>query len=118
MTTPREVCLLIGKDGSILWSDASSSALALPDRRERWEAIWSRRTELAEIVHSHPFGPRAFSDEDETTMQALDAALGRPLRYAVLAPEGLYVREGGRDFESAEQPWWASLLALASGMPR
>jgi hypothetical protein len=116
VTAPREVCLLIGKDGSILWCDASTTPLALPDRRERWEAIWSRRDAIAEIVHSHPLGPRGFSQEDETTMQALDAALGRPLRYAVLAPEGLYVREGGMDFASDERPWWTTLLALASNM--
>lgn len=111
----REVCLLISKGGHILWSDASTSPLALPDSRARWEAIWSSRDELAEIVHSHPLGPRGFSTEDETTMQALDAALGRPLRYAVLAPTGLYVRENGRDFETDERPWWVPLLALASG---
>jgi hypothetical protein len=116
VTQPREVCLLVGKDGSILWSDASATPLALPDRRERWEAIWSRRDALELIVHSHPFGPRAFSHEDETTMQALDAALGRPLKYAVLAPEGLYVRDSGRDFESDDRLWWTTLLALASGM--
>ena len=112
----REVCLLISKAGHILWSDASATPLALPDTRERWEVIWSNRDQLAEIVHSHPFGPRRFSQEDETTMQALDAALGRPLRYAVLAPEGLYVRENGRDFASDERPWWVPLLQLASGM--
>ena len=43
MPSRREVCLLIGKDGSILWCDASTTPFALPDRRERWEAIWSRR---------------------------------------------------------------------------
>lgn len=112
----REVCLLISKTGAILWSDASASPLALPDSRARWEAIWAHREVLAEIVHSHPFGPRAFSHEDETTMQALDAALGRALRYAVLAPNGLYVRDGGRDFDTDERPWWADLLARASGM--
>ena len=112
----REVCLLLSKSGHILWSDASTSPVALPDSRARWEAIWAHREELHEIVHSHPFGPRGFSEEDETTMQALDAALGRKLRYAVLAPAGLYVREGGRDFPSDEKPWWVPLLALASGM--
>jgi len=99
----QEVCLLISKSGAILWSDASASAMALPDSRARWEAIWKHRDELHEIVHSHPFGPRAFSHEDETTMQALDAALGRPLRYAVVAPGGLYVRENGRDAASDER---------------
>jgi hypothetical protein len=113
----REVCLLISKAGHIVWSDASTSPLALPDSRARWEAIWSNREQLHEIVHSHPLGPRSFSTEDETTMQAVDAALGRPLRYSVLAPSGLYVRENGRDFESDERPWWVPLLALASGLP-
>jgi hypothetical protein len=112
----REVCLLISKPGAILWSDTGSSAVALPDSRERWEAIWVHREVLDQIVHSHPLGPRAFSQEDITTMEALDSALGRRLRYAVLAPSGLYVRENGRDFESDERPWWAALLKLASGM--
>ena len=116
MSGRREVCLLIGWHSEILWSDSSANAMALPDRRERWDAIWSNREKLVEIVHSHPLGPRAFSHEDVTTMEALDAALGRPLRYAVLAPEGLFVRENGRDFESAAEPWWAELLRRASGM--
>ena len=40
---PREVCVLIGRDGAVLWSDASDSPVALPDSRERWEAIWRLR---------------------------------------------------------------------------
>jgi hypothetical protein len=111
----REVCVLVSKSGAILWSDAGSSALALPDTRERWEAIWRHRDELSWIVHSHPLGPRAFSHEDVTTMDALDAALGRPMRYAVLAPDGLVVREGERVAVSDERPWWTELLRLASG---
>jgi hypothetical protein len=114
----REVCLLISRSGAVLWSDAGSSAAALPDSRDRWEAIWGHREQLAEVVHSHPVGPRAFSHEDETAIAALDAALGRPRRFSVLAPDGLVVRDGGRTFESAEQPWWAELLRLASGMTR
>ena len=71
----REVCLLIGRGDSILWSDASASPVWLPDSRERWDAIWRHRAELVEIAHSHPVGPLAFSGEDETTMAALAAAL-------------------------------------------
>jgi len=111
----REVCLLITRAGTICWSDAGTSALALPDSRARWEAIWNNREQLAEIVHSHPVGPRAFSHEDETTMAALDAALGRALRFSVLAPDGLVVRDGGEVFLSDDRPWWADLLQLASG---
>jgi len=112
----REVCLLIGKDNVVLWGDASDSAVLLPDSRARWEAIWRLREELEEIAHSHPVGPLAFSAEDETTMEALTAALGRPLRFSVVAPEGMVVREGGQDVPVTEEPWWALRLRAASGM--
>ena len=112
----REVCFLIGGRGEVLWADASDSPMALPDSRARWEAIWSRREELAEIAHSHPHGPAAFSREDETTMEALDSALGRAVRFSVVAPRLTIAREGGRVVEVIPEPWWAGLLRLASGM--
>ena len=112
----REVCFLISKDGSILWADASRSPVALPDSRERWEAIWLLRDELNEIAHSHPIGPAAFSAEDESTMAALDSALGRAMRYSVVAPRRLIVRDHGETFDIDPEPWWAGLLRLASGM--
>ena len=111
-----EVCLLISHSGAILWSDASTSPLALPDSRARWEAIWSHRSELAEIAHSHPQGPLAFSLEDETTMAAIIAALGRPLRFSVVAPLGVLARVDGAEVAVLPEPWWAELLRLASGL--
>jgi hypothetical protein len=119
----REVCLLIGQGGEVLWSDAwawsvaQSSPLALPDSRDRWEAIWRHRGQLAEVAHSHPQGPLGFSPEDQTTMAALDAALGRALVYSVVAPDGRVVRtvDGAARHEPVE-PWWTGLLRLASGM--
>lgn len=115
----REVLLLVGESGEVLWSDVSDSPVLLPDSRERWEAIWSRRDRLVEIAHSHPVGPRAFSSEDRSTMEALDAALGRPLVYTVVAPDGVVRRTAeGRHLGLDEDavPWWAALLRLASGM--
>lgn len=112
----REVCFLLGDNGAILWADASNSPVALPDSRDRWEAIWELRAELAEIAHSHPVGPAAFSAEDESTMAALDSALGRPLRYSVVAPRAMIVRAHGETFPLDSEPWWAGLLRLASGM--
>jgi hypothetical protein len=112
----REVCLLVGRDDAILWADASDSAAALPDSRARWEAIWSHRHELEAIVHSHPTGPAAFSAEDESTMQAIDSALGRAMRYCVVAPRAVIARTGERDEQLCPEPWWAGLLRLASGM--
>src|SRR5687768_15959006 len=100
----REVCFLIGHDGSVLWADASDSPVALPDSRDRWEAIWQLREELAEIAHSHPVGPLAFSAEDESTMEALDSALGRAVRYSVVAPRGTIVRADGETFQIDSEP--------------
>jgi hypothetical protein len=114
----REVLFLIGRDGAVLWADASASPVALPDSRARWEAIWRHRVELEEIAHSHPVGPLAFSEEDETTMEALLQALpGRP-RFSVVAPGGTLVRMEGADvlLPRGEEPWWTTLLRLASGM--
>lgn len=112
----REVCFLIGVDGSILWADASESPVALPDSRGRWEAIWELRHDLYEIAHSHPVGPSAFSAEDLSTMAAIDAALGRKLRYSVVAPRTMIVRADDETFELNPEPWWAGLLRLASAM--
>lgn len=116
MPRAREVFFLIGKGGAVLWSDASDSPSALPDSRARWEAIWERRAELEELSHSHPNGPLAFSQEDETTMSALESALGCALRFSVVAPAGVIVREGARTFTLDDEPWWADLLRRASGM--
>jgi hypothetical protein len=112
----REVCFLIGKGGAILWSDTGPSAVALPDSRARWEAIWNRKDDLEEIAHSHPIGPLAFSNEDETTMEALNSALGRALVFSVVAPDGMIRREQNRDVLVKEEPWWTRLLRLASGV--
>jgi len=114
----REVFMMVDADDNVLWSDASDSPVALPDSRARWEAIWSRRDRIVEIAHSHPVGPRAFSREDETTMAALTSVLGKTLRFSVVAPSGM-VRCTSEDYAPVpveEEPWWASLLRLASGM--
>ncbi|HSO36825.1 MAG TPA: Mov34/MPN/PAD-1 family protein [Labilithrix sp.] len=121
MAKLREVLLLIGEDDVVLWSDASDSPVALPDSRARWEQIWSRRARIVEIAHSHPVGPQAFSREDETTMTALVTALGRPITFSVVAPSGMVRCTKSRDETFvvslvATEPWWATLLRLASSM--
>lgn len=121
----NEVCFLLDRAGRVLWSDASTSPVSLPDSRERWEAIWSRRRVLVEVAHSHPVGPLAFSREDDTTMDALVAALGKNLVFSVVAPGGMVRRRYGTrrgrreqlmDSIVQEEPWWAALLRAASGM--
>ncbi|MDP1829778.1 MAG: Mov34/MPN/PAD-1 family protein [Archangium sp.] len=112
----REVCFLIGAEETVLWSDASESPLALPDSRERWEAIWSRRSELVEICHSHPLGPECFSAEDLSTMQALDDALGRRCRFSLVTPTQYLVRGLENEACAATPPGWVAALRLASGI--
>ena len=114
----REVCFLVGRGGAILWADASDSPAALPDSRSRWRAIWELRDELEDIVHSHPMGPAAFSAEDESTMQAIDSALGRVMRYTVVASRATVTRTGDHTTRVSPEPWWAELIRLASGMSK
>jgi hypothetical protein len=119
VTSATEVCFLLGATGAVLWRDASGDPAALPDSRDRWEAIWAHRAVLAEVAHSHPGGPLAFSTQDETTMAALDAALGRPLGYAVVTAENVLRRlPDGRTVVSGDEPPWVDDLREASGMDK
>ena len=111
----REVCFLIAGD-VVLWSDEGDSAIALADKRERWEAIWKNRAELTEIAHSHPIGPLGFSHEDLTIMEALDSALGKQLCYSVVAPDGVIARRGIIEERVTPEPPWAARLRVSSGM--
>lgn len=121
---PREVCFILGPNDAVLWSDASNSPVALPDSRARWEVIWSRRAEIVEIAHTHPLGGAAFSNEDETTMAALNSALGRALVYSVVTPDRMLRRTPGDPSKADaavdrivnDEPWWTALIRTASGV--
>ena len=117
MVTLTEVCFLLDAEGAVLWHDSSGDPSALPDSRERWSAIWARRDVLAEVAHSHPRGPLAFSATDLSTMDAVDAALGRRLGYAVVTPENLLRRRpDGSTLIEDDEPAWVTDLRRASGM--
>jgi proteasome lid subunit RPN8/RPN11 len=106
-----EVCFLIGHDDTVLWSDRSTSATAMPDSALRWQAIWRHREQLAIIAHTHPTGRTEFSAEDLSTFAAIDAALGRPLRYAVVTRHAVIYREpGGHRATGGDEPSWVALL--------
>src|SRR5262245_7401975 len=113
----HEVLFLLNAEDEVLWSDVGTAS-ALADSRVRWEAIWERRGVLEAIAHSHPHGPLAFSEVDRTTMSALDAALGRPLRYLVVAPAGALESRGGVEGAVRPEPAWADRLRRESGMKR
>lgn len=120
----REVCFLLGEHDAVLWSDASTSPVSLPDSRDRWQVIWRLREHIVEIAHTHPLGGAAFSSEDETTMAALNSALGRRLVYSVVTPTTM-IRRSSNEQQSSEQegdvvveaePWWTELIRVASGL--
>ena len=113
-----EVCFLIGKDGSILWQDGGELH-ALPDSRQRWDAIWVQRFELKEIAHSHPCGPLAFSREDRTTMRAIWAGLGRDVVFSVVTPNGMIrTSRNQRVRRITREAEWVRILRSASGLER
>ena len=114
----REVCFLVGAEGEVLWSDQGTTH-ALPDSRERWEAIWSNRSRLTEIAHSHPAGPLSFSAEDRTTMLAVWAALDTEVAFSVITPAAMIrIRRGGDVEQVTQEPCWVSQLRTASGIER
>ena len=50
-------------------------------------------------------------------MEAIDAALGRPLRYAVVTTDGLIYRESdGTDRLATDDPAWVAVLREESAM--
>jgi hypothetical protein len=113
----REVLFLLDARGDVLWSD-TGTAVALADSRDRWQAIWASRDRLDQVAHSHPHGPRAFSEVDRTTMRAIDAALGRELRYLVVAPGSVLARRGDVEEVVDCEPPWVARLRAESGMER
>jgi hypothetical protein len=114
----REVFFLIGAGGELLYQDAGTSPAAIPDSRARWEAIWEHRERIEELAHSHPVGPLGFSAEDESTMEALESALGRRLCFSIVAPGGMIRRQDGKDDIVRSEPAWAAALRQASGMSK
>lgn len=114
----REVCFILGDHNVVLWSDASASPVALPDSRMRWQQIWRLRAKIVEIAHTHPLGGLHFSQTDETTMLALDSALGRTLCYSVVTPQQMLRRasERAEDCIITDEPWWVALIRVASGV--
>lgn len=116
MVEPREHFFLIDRDGVVIRREVGESAASIPDSRARWEAIWEARENIGEIAHSHPVGPLAFSSEDETTMLALESALGRKLVFSVVAPSGMIRRQEGLDHIVSSEPGWVEELRRISGM--
>ena len=104
----KEVCLILSGESIVRIS--IGSATAIPDSSKRWDAIWENRGGLTEIVHTHPGGRLQFSTEDLTTMQAVEAALGKPLHWSIVTEESCLTRFDGVDHRRDDTPWWLPVL--------
>ena len=109
----RELCFIITKDERIL-RIYTGSATRVPDSRARWKAIWTYRDEIREIVHTHPGGFLRFSNEDLTTMEAVEAATGFTYRWSIVTESSYLYRDGyeGEDIlvTGEGNAWWINFL--------
>jgi hypothetical protein len=108
----REVCFILVGD-RILRVYFGSSA-SIPDSRERWQIIWDHRGEITEIAHSHPGDFLDFSNEDLTTMQAVEAGIGHKLIWSMVTKSGFLSRNDGKDARRTDSPWWVDFLRKLS----
>lgn len=87
-----ETGVVVGKNGrAIMWHvPEGRSAGSLPDSRGLWKCMWEHREELVGFAHSHPGKGKPWpSYEDLTTFSAVEAALGRRLRWWITSEDGL-----------------------------
>ena len=108
----REICFIL--TGSRILRAYIGTQTRIPDARERWFAIWENRDEITEIVHTHPGGFLGFSDEDLTTMEAVEAATGIQFTWSIVTGRGILSRRGAVDQFREDSPWWLDLLRLSS----
>src|SRR5262245_25123803 len=113
----REVCFLLVDDKILRLY--IGSATKIPDNRERWEIIWQYRNEITEIAHSHPGEFLDFSQEDLTTMQAVEAGTGKAFVWSIVTRGGFLSRQAGKDRARSDVPWWLGVMrALSYGEAR
>ena len=108
----REVCFILV--GDRILRVYFGSRTSIPDSLERWQIIWDHRAEITEIAHSHPGNFLDFSNEDLTTMQAVEAGLGRNLIWSIITKDGFLSRTDGKDTPRPDSPWWLELIRKLS----
>ncbi len=104
----REVCFILV--GDQILRIYFGSRLAIPDSRDRWNVIWKHRKKISEIAHTHPGGMLRFSPTDLTTMEAVEAGIGRRLAWSIATRDGYLLRSGARIKVRFEDPWWLKPL--------
>src|SRR5262245_44162606 len=89
-----EAACVVAIDGSVIYwhMPAGRSSGALPDSRSLWEVLWSERARLDAVAHTQPGrGSPEPSQEDLTTFAAVEAALGRRLRWWIATADRMAV---------------------------
>ena len=110
--TMREVCFILVSDKIL--RVYFGSATKIPDSRERWEIIWQYRNEISEIAHSHPGNFLDFSQEDITTMEAIEAGTGKQFAWSIITKDGFLSRQGAKTHHRDDSPWWLGLMRTLS----
>ena len=122
-----EIGVVVATDGSVIaWHlPPGRSAVSLPDSTDLWTTMWESRHRLAGVAHSHPGGGRPGpSRTDVTTFAAVEAGLGRRLRWWITSTDGLVELEwrgpgphdyGMRDSDPAGCGWLAELREMSYG---
>lgn len=106
----HEVAVVFGQDGEPLhWHDAAeASAVAIPDTRTMWEAIWANRAVIGGVAHTHPgSGPPTPSNEDVTTWSAVERGLGCRLDWPIAT------RDAVAFFRWEDDAYYAFVIPLA-----
>ncbi|MEM7394927.1 MAG: hypothetical protein AAF492_21555 [Verrucomicrobiota bacterium] len=111
----KEICLLLIDDR--LLRCTFGTATTVPDSRERWEAIWTYRHAITDIVHTHPGNFLGFSEEDRTTMQAVEAGTGQRYTWSIVTLSGYLSKRDEHQFLNRSRPWWLAPLRLLSFGP-
>jgi len=73
----------------IYWHVPAERSFAfLPDSRDLWDVLWSRRDEVGGFAHTHPGeGMPAPSSTDVTTFGAIESGLGKCLDWWILSSD-------------------------------
>lgn len=120
-----ETGVLVAKDGTpIMWHvPEGRTAGSLPDSKGLWKAIWTHRDNVLGFAHSHPGrGAPGPSHEDLTTFEAVEAALGRRLKWWICTENDFIELNWhdetqsywGSELEDDEMPQWLGRLRWLS----
>jgi len=108
----REVCFILA--GEKILRVSFGTQTRIPDEPERWDVIWEHRFEITEIAHSHPGEFLDFSNEDLTTIEAVEAGTGKRFVWSIVTKTGFLSREEGKGSRREDAPWWLEFLRRLS----